>query len=237
MLCAFYKSLELSAGTEHGLTPISTSLTSNTKVTCMRPATLTLLLLSACAAPTAAPPAPAPIQAVSSAATVNTGGEAWQTTHWGMSKAEVHEALPQAVDWVQRYGAGGPSKEFQRFGIQKYPIEGACYVELDFIFKDGGLSSVNLSVRNDSMVIDDDIRCAGIVERGLTGKYGRAVTSDTRHEKSVTTKSISWVTPSSQIDLGQIRMPIYNNPDGSVAYSYFTTIYYQPRKADVERKF
>ena len=194
-----------------------------------------ILLVGACAAPTPAPPATVPVQTLTSAVAPSVGGEAWPGTHWGMSKAEVHEALPQAVDWVQGVGNGG---QVRGFGIQKYPIEGTCSVDVNFSFNQGRLALVMLTVKSDSsMAVDDDLRCYGIVERGLTGRYGLGATSQTGQERSVQTKSISWVTPSSQISLYRIQTPIYTERNGVVDYSYFTTVSYQPRHADVEGKF
>ena len=209
---------------------IDSLLTSNTKVICMRPATLTILLVGASAAL-------APIPATALEAAVNTGGEAWQSTRWGMSKAEIHDAFPQAVDWVERYGNGGPGKEFQKFGIQKYPIEGICYVEVDFFFENGGLKTVILYVGHDSIVSGDDLLCAGIVERGLKGKYGLSATSERGGIRSITTRTIEWVTPSSVTSFWQMKTPVFTNPDRSEVYSYMTVITYQPRKTGVEGKF
>jgi hypothetical protein len=197
----------------------------------MRLTILVRFLLASCAVMTVPTISTAAIPMKQAPAVVIKDREAWQGTRWGMSKSEIRDVFPQAVDWRQNYGT---SQTLPRFGMKTYPVKGTCQEEVSFSFKDGGLNLVHITVSDNSMTPEAELRCSGIVERALTGKYGRVANSAPEHEQATTDKLLTWFTPSSQISFSRDQSTLGQNLDGAPIYFYYTTVDYRPRLMRLE---
>lgn len=137
--------------------------------------------------------------------------QGWENTRWGMTRAEVAAARPDAQDISMPDYRKPPRPPGVAFGIPEYQV-GACPVRVFFEFKDDRLASVSLH-----FFVRRTKACFAEFRETFLKEYGAPASEKIRADSGDVDSE--WLVGNTRIYLGMRYIPSLKVSGGGLTYS------------------